>query len=655
MRLASCQPFVLAGRLDPRGLPGARVRGGALRMMASAVAPAKQDTAGLIASLNEQYEQVHKAFEDQFWSSKMGLKGASSDSLARSKTDYETFLADEQRLRATQEALKGEDVTPEQKHILKIIEKTFRVNQIEPQALPLKEQLNKLEAELGEHRGKMALGFTPPGGEFQKASSVQIANKIRTDPDEGIRQAAWEGLRSVGPHVVEKLCEVVKLRNKLAKANGFEDFYAYKLMGAEGMTKETLFGIMDGLEKDSRPIMEAARASIAKEKGDAALEPWSLSYSIAGDTEKALDPYFAFENAVDVWARTFAGLGIKYNDAVMRLDLCDREGKYSNGFCHWPQPAWRKPDGTWVPSQANFTSLATPDAIGSGKTALMTLLHEGGHAAHFANVDQGSPFFCQERAPFSVATAENQSMFLDSLMGDAEWLSRYSRDREGNPIPWDLVEQSIRASHPYEVFMLRSMLAVPYFEKALYELPDEEVTPENVSRLADETEVKIQGALAGRPLLAVPHILADESSAYYHGYVLAEMSVHQTRAYFLKTLGQIVDKEEVGKKLAEVYWKPGNGVQFLDLVENMTGAPLTGEAWVAALREPLEDKVASEKQAFEAGLKVGPKIPPGQEPDLGMKILLVHGDEVVADSSQEGGLSGACATYKNWLSNTFPG
>ena len=35
-------------------------------------------------------------------------------SLARSKTDYETFLADEQRLKAAQSALKGEDVTPEQ-------------------------------------------------------------------------------------------------------------------------------------------------------------------------------------------------------------------------------------------------------------------------------------------------------------------------------------------------------------------------------------------------------------------------------------------------------------------------------------------------------------------------------------------------------------
>ena len=55
-----------------------------------------------------------------------------------------------------------------------------------------------------------------------------------------------------------------------------------------------------------------------------------------------MDPFFPFEEAVDVWARTFAALGIQYKGATMRLDLCDRAGKYSNGFCHWPQPAWRK-------------------------------------------------------------------------------------------------------------------------------------------------------------------------------------------------------------------------------------------------------------------------------------------------------------------------
>ena len=57
-------------------------------------------------------------------------------------------------------------------------------------------------------------------------------------------------------------------------------------------------------------------------------------------------------------------------------------------------------------------------------------------------------------------------MFLDSLAGDAAWLARYARSREGAPVPWALVEKSLRATHPYAVFGVRGMLSVPYFEKA---------------------------------------------------------------------------------------------------------------------------------------------------------------------------------------------
>ena len=45
--------------------------------------------------------------------------------------------------------------------------------------------------------------------------------------------------------------------------------------------------------------------------------------------------------------------------------------------------------------------------------------------------------------------------------------------------------------------------------------------------------------------MSVPHILADESSAYYHAYVLAEMSVHQTRAHFKRKYGDMVDNPKV--------------------------------------------------------------------------------------------------------------
>jgi len=105
-------------------------------------------------------------------------------------------------------------------------------------------------------------------------------------------------------------------------------------------------------------------------------------------------------------ARTFAALGITYSGAEAKLDLLDRPGKYANGFCHWPQPVYRKADGAFVTSKTDFTSLAIPSDPGSGFTALTTLLHEGGHAAHYANIDQASPFCSQERPPFSVALAE---------------------------------------------------------------------------------------------------------------------------------------------------------------------------------------------------------------------------------------------------------
>lgn len=63
-------------------------------------------------------------------------------------------------------------------------------------------------------------------------------------------------------------------------------------------------------------------------------------------------------------------------------------------------------------------------------------------------------------------------MFLDSLAGDAAWLGRYARSASGEVVPWSVLEAHITATQPYEVFALRAMLAVPFFEKELYELPE---------------------------------------------------------------------------------------------------------------------------------------------------------------------------------------
>ena len=105
-------------------------------------------------------------------------------------------------------------------------------------------------------------------------------------------------------------------------------------------------------------------------------------------------------------------------------------------------------------------------------------------------------------ALLQVAYAETQSMFLDSLAGDAAWLARYARSLDGaKAMPWDVIERKLRSTQPYDVFAVRSMLSVPYFERALYELPEAEVTPRRILELADEIEARIEGGPAPRALM----------------------------------------------------------------------------------------------------------------------------------------------------------
>lgn len=71
----------------------------------TASAPAS-DTAAFIAQLNARYEEVHRSFEDNFWATKMNLKGCSTEALSRTKTEYENFLGDAANLAAVRAKLK---------------------------------------------------------------------------------------------------------------------------------------------------------------------------------------------------------------------------------------------------------------------------------------------------------------------------------------------------------------------------------------------------------------------------------------------------------------------------------------------------------------------------------------------------------------------
>lgn len=611
-----------------------------------------------VDNFNNSYAEKHEAFENQFWGTKMALQEGefSTDLLSKTKKEMEDLLSDpkilsqakefKQCLETSGESSKNENLVS----VLDVLIRTCQCNEFPTaEAKAVREKTNEIEGTLEKARNEMSLGYTDADGNFQSASSVGLRTTMRTNPDEKVRKSAYEALRSIGTFVCEEgFLEIVKLRNQLAKMLGFEDYYDYTVTNAEGFGKKKLFEILDGLEKGTRPLTEKARKDLEAIHGAKALEPWNTGFIMAGSVIKKMDPYFPFSKSVESYIRSYAAMKINYCDATMTLDLLDRKNKYSNGFCHWPVCAWVKPDGTFVPSKTNFTSLANPSAVGSGLTALNTLMHEAGHAAHFANIKQPSPLFSQERAPTSVAYAENQSMFLDSLVGDAAWRAKYARDINGNPIPFEIHEEGIRSTHPFQVFQLRAMLSVSYFEKALYELPEADLTPANVQALADKIENEIQGGLSARPLLSVPHLVSDEASCYYQGYTLAEMSVHQTRAFFKEKYGYIVDNPEVGPMLQKYYWECGNSKPFLQIVKDLTGKELTGDAWVESLKEDVEEHIKQEKQEYDEMIKKCADEKPNDDIDLKMTVKFVDGDEVIADSSKSG-LLGACKEFEAFV------
>jgi Zn-dependent oligopeptidase len=283
--------------------------------------------------------------------------------------------------------------------------------------------------------------------------------------------------------------------------------------------------------------------------------------------------------------------------------------------------------------------------VGSGKRATETLFHEGGHAAHFANIDMPAPCFAQEFAPSSVAFAETQSMFLDSLLEDADWQARYAATARGEAMPFALTEKAIRMGQPYAAWGQRAMIAVCYAERAIYQIPEKELTAE---RVLEEIRKQERNLLfmecAPRPALAVPHLLSGDASAYYHGYTLALMAVHQTRRFFRERDGHLMDNPRIGPDLRKKYWEPGNSRRFPDFVRGLTGREVSPAALADRVNLSADDAVKEAKAAVARAASV----PSHEGPiELDARIRVIHGRQEIANTSE--GFAPAAAAFSRWI------
>ncbi|MEI7070786.1 M3 family metallopeptidase [Pectobacterium versatile] len=599
-----------------------------------------QQVADYFNALNRDYLAVHQAKEELFWQLYMGTGNDEvSERFSAAESAYKRFISQPQRLAELRTHLATLENSPRDEqqqalsHGLQGWYRFFDCNVIEdPQAQALMDAIITAESALYAKRKSYEMTHLDAKGERVSASLGELLTNQTTNDTEAYRQSSQQALRDLEQWLLQNgFPELISLRNRFARQMGYRNYFDYKVNKTERMTPEQLFAILDPFEEQTREANARSLKNLADEKGEDALQPWNIRYASAGDVTRQLDPYFPFSASLERWINSFKRLRIGFNGAEMQLDLLVRKGKYENGFMHGPVPPFVQ-EGKWVPARINFTSLAKPDQIGSGASGINTLFHEGGHAAHFANIRQNAPCFSQEFPPTSMAYAETQSMFCDSLLGDADWLKRYAKNAQGETIPDELIRADISTQQPMRAFSERHILLVPYFEWQLYSWDDEARTPEAMTKLARDTEQRILGISGSpRPTLAIPHLLSMESACSYQGYLLALMAVEQTRSYFLQRDGYLTDNPAIGPDLAQHYWLPGNSVSHDDTLLSLTGEGFNPAYLAQACNLTVDE---AWQQAEEMMAKAAARPQPAADFDLSARIRVVDGNRVLADNAQ---------------------
>ncbi len=586
----------------------------------------------LLEKLNSDYSRLHSAFENAFWDLRMGIvKDGKKMNNAEAKR---SAFRSNKKLKAEVETAIKKAKGVEKKR-LKIWNKFFGLYQIPDHAIPIRAKVAELEEKVLKAHSKRKEGYIDPKTDaFVDASRNRMRAMMRTSPDEAIRKACFEALEKLPLDTLDDYIQIIKLRNEYARALGYEDFYDYKIHLDEGMTKDELFNIFEKIYEKTKYAFKGIRA-LEKEK-PGLRKPWNFGYMMTGDFTKEEDPYFPFEDSVMLWGKSFSALGIDFRGGELKMDLLDRKGKWDNGFCHYPTLVRYDQKGKMLPGSANFTSNTVLGQMGSGMQEIHTVFHEGGHAADRLNSIQKEVCLNTEYPPSTVSWSETHSMFMDSISASIEWRVRYVN------YPFDLYERKLRAVHQLLPLDMMSIMFVMEFERATYECKNltREFMLETAKAVYQKYFDKSEDSVS---ILNVPHIYSWESSAYYHGYGLAELGVAQWRDYFFKKYGYIVDNPNVGKEMTKV-WKYGSLYTSGEFIKMATGRQRSADTYIKNITRPLDEILKIAKQRV-ARLE---KVPVSKKPvKLNAKITLVHGKQKIADNKKS--FEEMEAKYRAWL------
>jgi peptidyl-dipeptidase A len=411
----------------------------------------------------------------------------------------------------------------------------------------------------------------------QQMTANDVYDVLRDSKDLDLRREAWEGSKAIGPRIAGRVLEMVRLRNEVARSQGYANYYS-KSMTLDELDEERVFAAFDKLIEQTDPLWnewksgfdarQAQRLGITEEE----LRPWHYTdpfFQEAPPGDLDLDRYFADKDLEALTKQFFKAIGLPIEEVLERSDLYEKPGKDQHAFC------------TDLDREGDVRVLCNnkPNERWMG-----TMLHEFGHAVYDLYTDRKLPWLL--RGPAHTLSTEAIAELMGRFSKDSVWLQLYA-----GVSPEEAEKVGAEAQESQRVQFLLSarwIILMSRFEQAMYRDPEQDL-----NKLWWDLVERYQGIHRpddrDQPDWAAKQHLAL-SPVYYQNYLLGEMMAAQllhhirTDALAGEPPEALFTSPKVGQWLREKLFLPGQIRPWEEGLEHATGEKLNPDYFVAQLK-----------------------------------------------------------------------
>ena len=377
----------------------------------------------------------------------------------------------------------------------------------------------------------------------------ELDNVLAQQADRELRRVAWYAEADLTRTTGARIQQAMMLRNRLGlryTGTSFSDF----MLKRRATDRESLVRWYQQIRTATEPDYQALLLRITHDLHVQRVEPWDLEYyfsTLAPELEKKLGTDDAWPRAEQV----AAVLGFDFKQLPVSVKVADIT------FGGYTMPIWYGKEIKMLVNKRSGTYFAD------------TVLHESGHALHFALVNE--PTFLLK---------DNYPPPMDEGLGQTMCLMLY-RPQFATGVYGLSTKEAQALAERYRLqslYEMRRLMTHSEFELQAYDDPNQDFTAlyDRICSKYLDVDCHHANTWAYDPFYAAIPL-------YEQNYILAEMFAYQVHHTLDQKFGSTLGPA-AGSYLSEKYFTRGGMLTLNAIMEQGTGEKLTPDYLIAALK-----------------------------------------------------------------------